>query len=529
MTDFIYSGMAATPHAKQTPRTKVPGLRTLYERSPVGIAELDDDGRFLHANAALQRMTGLTEAELRKRRFDEVTHPDDVAECAVRFGSLVRRETDHFELEKRFRRADGGIVWAHVVVTAIRAKTRSRGTVGMAIDVTERHLAQEELGRLRLELEERIDARTAELSYQAALLAAQQESSPDGILVVDAEGRIIARNKRFGRMWSIPETVLDSGSDEQAIASVLSMLVSPEDFLARVRHLYEHRDEESTDELTLRDGRVFERYSSPARGDDGRHYGRVWHFRDITERVRHDTEIREKSEALARSNAELELYAYAASHDLSAPLSKILSFGGLLQDRVKDKLAPPELDLLARMRKSAAAALKLVSDMLTLSRVGRDPLPYETIDLGALLGEVRSELAVEIGRAGARVEAAGPLPALRAHTILLHNLLLNLLSNAIKFRSPERPCIVRVESRRDGAAVELTVSDNGIGFDQAYAEKIFQPFLRLHTSSEYEGSGIGLAICRRVAQRYGGSLTAAAEEGKGAVFTLRLPASMLAA
>lgn len=521
--------MAATPDAKRhPPRTKVPGLRTLYERSPVGIAELADDGRFLHANAALQRMIGLSEAELRKRRFGEVTHPDDVAECAVRFGGLVRRETDHFEIEKRFRRPDGGIVWAHVVVTAIRTKTRSRGMIGMAIDVTERHLAQEELGRLRLELEERIDARTAELSYNAALLAAQHESSPDGILVVDEKGRIIARNKRFARMWSIPEAVLASGSDEKAIASVLSMLVSPEDFLARVRHLYEHQDEESTDELILRDGRVFERYSSPARGADGRHYGRVWHFRDITARARDDNEIREKSEALARSNAELELYAYAASHDLSAPLSRILSFGGLLQDRVKGKLDPAELDLLARIRRSAAAALKLVSDMLTLSRVGRDPLPYETVDLGALLGEVRSELAVEIGRAGARIEA-GRLPSLRAHAIPLHNLLLNLLSNAIKFRSPERPCVVRVESRRDGAVVEVTVSDNGIGFDQAYAEKIFQPFLRLHTSSEYEGSGIGLAICRRVAQRYGGSLAAAAEEGKGAVFTLRLPASMLAA
>ncbi len=521
--------MASPPGAKRrSSSARTPGLRTLYELSPVGIAELDDDGRFAHANPALQRMLGLTEEELRERKFDDVTHPDDVAECAVRFASLVRRETDHFELEKRFRRADGEIVWAHVVVTAIRTKSRSRGMIGMAIDVTERHLAQKELGRLRLELEERIEARTAELSYHAALLAAQQESSPDGILVVDEKGRIIAHNKLFARMWAIPEAVLASGSDERAIASVLSMLVSPEDFLARVRHLYDHPDEASIDELPLRDGRVFERYSSPARGADGRYYGRVWHFRDITERVRRDNDIQEKSAALARSNSELELYAYAASHDLSAPLSRILSFAGLLEERVKGKLAASELDLLARMRKSAAAALKLVNDMLTLSRVGRDPLPCETVDLSVLLDEVRSELAAEIARAGARVEA-GRLPVLRAHAIPLHNLLLNLLSNAVKFRSPDRPCVVRVESRRDGDVLELTFADNGIGFDQGYAEKIFQPFLRLHTSSEYEGSGIGLAICRRVAQRYGGSLTAAAEEGKGAVFVLRLPASMLAA
>ncbi|MCR4296067.1 MAG: PAS domain S-box protein, partial [Elusimicrobia bacterium] len=265
--------MAAPINAKRpSSRKQTPGLRTLYERSPVGIAELDDDGRFLHANAALQRMLALTEEELRDRRFNDITHPDDVAACAARFASLARRETDHFELEKRFRRPDGGVVWAYVVVTAIRTKNRSRGMIGMAIDVTERHLAQEELGRLRLELEERIEARTAELSYHAALLAAQQESSPDGILIVDEKGRIIARNERFARMWAIPEAVLASGSDEQAIASVLSMLAAPEDFLARVRHLYDHPDEQSTDELPLRDGRVFERYSSPVRGKDGRHY-----------------------------------------------------------------------------------------------------------------------------------------------------------------------------------------------------------------------------------------------------------------
>lgn len=379
----------------------------------------------------------------------------------------------------------------------------------------------------REELEERISARTAELSNLAALLAAEQESSPDGILVVDADGRIVSRNKRFGKMWGIPAAVLASGSDERAIASVLAKLADPDAFVARVRHLYEHREETSVDELALRDGRVFERHSSPVVGEEGRYYGRIWHFRDITDRARRDNEIREKTEALARSNAELEMYAYAASHDLSAPLRRIIGFGELLAQRVKGKLDAAELDYVARMQGSAAAALKLVTDMLTLSRIGREGLPVEDVDLGAVLDEARSELAAEIAAAGARIEA-GPLPVLRAHPIPLHNLLLNLVSNAVKFRRPDHPPVVRVASRRDEGFVEITVADDGIGFDPLYAEKIFQPFLRLHASSEYEGSGIGLAICRRVALRYDGALTAESEPGRGSTFTLRLPAALLA-
>ncbi|MBI2386891.1 MAG: PAS-domain containing protein [Elusimicrobia bacterium] len=367
----------------------------------------------------------------------------------------------------------------------------------------------------------------SELSYHAALLAAQLESSPDGILVVDPKGMIVSRNKRFVEMWGIPEAVLATGSDEQAIASVLSKLVDPEGFVERVRHLYQHPDEKSSDELALRDGRVFERYSSPVVGEDGRRYGRIWNFHDITDRVRHDKEIGEKTEALAQSNAELEMYAYAASHDLSAPLRRIIGFGDLLEARAKSKLDAGDLDYVERIRRSAAAALKLVTDMLTLSRIGRDALPIEDVDLNAVLAEVRSDLAAEIAASGARIEA-GPLPVVRAHAIPMHNLLLNLVSNAVKFRRPDRPPVVRIAGRRDGDVLEITVADDGIGFDPAYAEKIFQPFLRLHASSDYSGSGIGLAICRRVALRYGGTLTADGVPGAGSTFTLRLPAGLLA-
>lgn len=226
-------------------------------------------------------------------------------------------------------------------------------------------------------------------------------------------------------------------------------------------------------------------------------------------------------------SAEIVRFAYAASHDLNAPLRKIVSFGDLLKARLKDKLGAEELDYLERMQRSAAVAAKLVADLLTLCRVEHEDLPLENVDLDAAFAAVKVELAAEISAAGARIES-GRLPVLSGHAPLFHSLLLNILSNAVRFRRPDQPLLVRVDSRRDGEAVEITVADNGIGFAQEYAEKIFQPFLRLNAMSEYPGNGLGLAICRGVARRYGGSLTAAGEPGRGSTFTLRLPAAMLA-
>jgi len=518
------------PRTHKKPRPAQPSdqaLHALCESSPIGVAELDNAGRFTRVNAALTRMLGRSEAEILKLTFNDVTHPEDCPGCEAFFLGLVKGRTTHFEIEKRFVRPDGTVVWAHTIVTAVRSGARSQGMIGMAIDISERKAAEAELARLKAALEARVEERTAELSYRDAVLTAQLESSPDGILVVDGNGKIVSHNARFVELWGISDEVLASRSDERALASVLSQLVDPEAFLASVRHLYEHRDEKRSDELRLRDGRVFERSSSPVRDARGGYHGRVWHFHDVTGRVRRENELREKTEELAASNAGLTVFAYAASHDLQSPLRKIVTFGDLLKARAKDGLDPVALDYLERMRASASGAAQLVTDLLTLSMISRDDYPLEEIDLGVMLVEIRLELEVEIAEAGA-VIVAGALPVLRGHEVLLHSLLVNLISNAVKFRRPGAAPFVRVDSRREDGFVALTVSDNGIGFDQSYAEKIFHPFLRLNSARVFRGSGIGLTICRRVVQRYGGTLEASSLPGEGTTFTLRLPASMLA-
>lgn len=250
---------------------------------------------------------------------------------------------------------------------------------------------------------------------------------------------------------------------------------------------------------------------------------------ELEERVRQRTaDLREEGGKLARSNADLEMFASAASHDLAAPLGRICAFADMLEAGSAGKLGAPELELLARIRGNAANMARLVSDLLTLSRVSREPLPVEEVELNSVLSGVVSDLENVLAQSGGSIEG-GPLPTVRGHAALWRSVFQNLLTNAMKFRAPDRRprALVRSQSTPDGGAI-ISVEDNGIGFDSKFAQEIFQPFRRLHSSGAYEGSGIGLATCERIARRYGGEISAQSEPGRGSTFYVKLPPSALA-
>jgi len=217
--------------------------------------------------------------------------------------------------------------------------------------------------------------------------------------------------------------------------------------------------------------------------------------------------------------------AYTAGHDLNSPLRKIGTFGDLLKERLAGKADAIDLDYLDRMRRSATAAAEIVAGLLYLVRLEHEDLPPQRVELDAVLAAVKQEFATEIA-AGASIEAA-PLPAVDAPTGLPQKLLSCLISNAVKFARPGKPSVVRVEVHRTADALELKVADDGIGFEPAFAEKIFLPFDRLNPVGAYPGNGLGLAIARGIARRLGGELTAESEPGSGSTFTARLPPSIL--
>lgn len=252
------------------------------------------------------------------------------------------------------------------------------------------------------------------------------------------------------------------------------------------------------------------------------------------ERERTTAELHVMTLELARSNKELEQFAYLASHDLQEPLRKIQSFGDRLKTKHSDHLNEQGREYIERMQNSATRMRRLIDDLLSFSRVVTRPHPFEEVDLGAVVQDVLSDLEDAIHRTGAKIEV-GPLPSIRADALQMHQLMQNLLTNAIKFHKPDEPPIVAIQATMTELegdakaatptrkAVRIDVIDHGIGFDNVYCNRIFDIFQRLHGRGEYEGTGIGLAVVRKIAERHGGSATATSEPGRGSTFSVVLP------
>jgi PAS domain S-box-containing protein len=261
--------------------------------------------------------------------------------------------------------------------------------------------------------------------------------------------------------------------------------------------------------------------------ENEREVGAVLIFKDITERKQVEEAMAQKAAELARSNAELEQFAFVASHDLQEPLRKIQAFGDRLKGKFGGAVAAEGQEYLDRMQNAAARMRTLINDLLSFSRVIRRTEPFVSVDLAAVTKGVLGDLEVRIEKSGAKIHV-GELPVVEADPMQMHQLLLNLLSNALKFQPSGGMPVVKVRSRTFNALsgeqfCEITVEDNGIGFDEKYLEKMFAVFQRLHGRSEYEGTGVGLAVCRRITDRHHGTITARSQSGKGAAFIVTLP------
>jgi two-component system, LuxR family, sensor kinase FixL len=257
--------------------------------------------------------------------------------------------------------------------------------------------------------------------------------------------------------------------------------------------------------------------------------------RDISERKKAEQEQAHYAAELERSNRELEQFAYVASHDLQEPLRKIRTFGDRLEMKCKEQLDEIGRECVDRMQSAAARMQILIEGLLTLSRVTTRAQDFVAVDLGKVTREVVSDLEVRIEKGGGRVEV-GNLPTLQADALQMRQLLQNLIGNALKFGREEEPPLVKIsgryvqprDQREPGPAASqeqcrIVVEDNGIGFEEKHQERIFGVFQRLHPRDVYEGTGIGLAICRRIVERHGGSITAHSIPGHGSTFEVLLP------
>ena len=234
--------------------------------------------------------------------------------------------------------------------------------------------------------------------------------------------------------------------------------------------------------------------------------------------------LRGRSDELLRSNSDLEQFAYVASHDLQEPLRTITSFAQLLVGRYRGKL-DDKADLYLNMIEGGTARMsRLLQDLLSFSRVTSSAQPLKVVPLSGVLRAVTSDLQDQISRSGATLDI-GELPEVLGDATQLRQLFQNLIGNALKFAAPGRPPVVRVSAQPQGELWRVSVSDNGIGIAPEFYERIFTIFQRLHSREEYEGSGIGLAIARKIAERHGGELWLESVPGEGTTFYLTLPGS----
>ncbi len=235
--------------------------------------------------------------------------------------------------------------------------------------------------------------------------------------------------------------------------------------------------------------------------------------------------LREKE--LMRSNEELEKFAYIASHDLQEPLRKIQSFGDRLESKYADVLGDKGSDYLKRMRLAANRMSVLINDLLSFSRIDTQSGNYELVDLNEVLDGVLGDLEILIDESNSLVSYQD-LPLLEAHSLQMRQLFQNLVGNAIKYRDKNRESRVSItseiipSSENDGDCCVISIEDNGIGFDQDYAERIFEIFQRLHGRNDYDGTGVGLAVVRKIAERHGGSVIATSVPGEGSIFKVVL-------
>lgn len=480
--------------------------RTMFDSAVVGMAQATvPEGRFLAVNNRYAEMLGCSPKELLGRTYIEVTHPEDREANRELYAALIDGRLQEYTYEKRYVRRDEQTIWVRTSISLVRdADGAPAYTVGIIEDITERRRTSEALRES--------EARLRLASAAAKVVLWEWDIFQDRL--VCSEGA---------------EKLLGKGLPETGSTAVLFESVHPDDREALMTSLQAavadgialHQDYR----VVRPDGQI--RWLSATgtilRDASGRALRIAGATVDITDRKLAEHAVEIANEHLRRSNADLEQFAWAAAHDLKEPLRNIDLYAQLLKRKISAS-ADAEADLALKYVASSSRRMQaLVNALLAYTRVvAVHPEPASPVDAAAVATRVSEDLSVAIAECGASVQV-DELPAVCVEETHFAQLLQNLVSNALKYRAPGVNPTVRISASPGGACHRFTVSDNGIGIAPEYHERIFGVFKRLH-GQEIPGTGIGLALCRRIVEHYGGSIGVESRPGEGATFWFTLPA-----
>ncbi|MBZ5565342.1 MAG: PAS domain S-box protein [Acidobacteriia bacterium] len=511
--DGMIEDITERKRAEEALRESEERFRRVASSAQDAILMIDDQGNATFWNEAAERIFGYSSEEVLGKELHALIGPERYRE-SYRNGFAQFRETGEGPaigktLELVAVRRDGTEFPVELSLSALKLKGKWV-SIGMLRDITDRKRVEEEL------------------KLRNVLLSTQQEVSIDGILVVDTNGKMISFNQRFVEMWRIPDEVIKSRSDERALQSVLGMLVNPEEFIAKVNHLYEYLAETSRDEIVLVDGRTFDRYSAPMLGSDGIYYGRVWYFRDITQNKHVEEELRKAKVSAEEANRAKSSFLANMSHEIRTPMNAILGFTQLMQRDAS--LSPEQKQRVNAINRSGEHLLALINDVLEMSKIeaGRTSLNPSLFDLYSLLDDMEMMFRVRTDAKKLSFSATRNADVPRyvvSDEGKLRQVLINLLGNAVKFTQQGGIALrVGVHGRSNGRLrLVADVEDTGPGIAEEEHCKLFDHFEQTATGIRNGGgTGLGLAISREFAHLLGGELTVRSQVGVGSVFSIEI-------
>lgn len=415
-----------------------------------------------------------------------------------------------------------------------------KGHLTRLLPAVERGLreAKNRAERKRLEIEQKQSE--SELRFRNIILSTQQEVSIDGILVVDDAGRLLSFNRNFINMWNIPPEVIDTKSDDLALQSILSNLGEPEAYLRRVKFIYGRKQDTSRDEIALNDGRTIDRYSAPMIDPEGKYHGRVWFFRDITDRKRAEEEIKrtdakrfelERELIQSQKLESLGTLASGIAHDFNNILAIILGYASLGEQGALTH-QPELIKCFETISLASRRGALLVSQLLTFAR--KTETVFRPTDINALIAELTTLFGETFPKTiDISTDLQKNIPEIVADATQLHQVFMNLCVNA-RDAMPDGGTIKIETMVRDHAAVKskfpkaaarryltISISDTGGGMDETTKRKIFDPFFT--TKDPGKGTGLGLALVHSIIENHHGMIDVESELGKGTAFHLFLP------
>jgi PAS domain S-box-containing protein len=488
-------------------------FRTTFNSAAQSMAIVAVDGHYLQVNHAFCELLGYSESELLQKRWQDVTYPDDVIEDVIEDEHFLPQnavsDSNYVQYEKRYLHKNGSVIWALLTVSIVRSREgKVLHLINQIYDITDRKRAEAIL-------------QASEERYRTIV-----ETVTEGIMVQDSSGKIVMCNSRAESMleltleemaersYAVPgwQGVREDGSplpiEEFPSRTALRTGIIQRN---RVMGIYK-----SSGELVWMLVNASPLYNVSKKTPDGV----ITSFTDITPIKEANRLLQERALQLEQSNRDLQDFAYVASHDLQEPLRMVSSYVQLLEKRYKDKLDDSAKEFIYYAVDGAKRMQQLVNDLLSYSRVASQHKLQKEVSLEKVLGRAIKNLEFRIEETKAKI-THDKLPSLTVDETQLMQLFQNLIGNALKFCKGQP--VIHIGLSDLGDRWRFCVRDNGIGMKAEELERIFKPFQRLHSREEYEGTGIGLSVCRRIVERHGGDMWVESALGKGSTFFFTLP------